>query len=451
MRDPEASRSLRRLLLGWLIGPLLFLIVVASMFSYLVATRATNGAYDRSLLDPVLAFAQNVKVENGAARLDLPQRAQEVLLVDESDRLYYQILGPKGELVAGVSGLPRPELMPPVNKPLFYDGAYLGQPVRVAALQIEGGVLIQTAETLVKRNREVWEILAGELLPSILVALAAILVVWFGVRRGLAPLERLREQIAARTPRDLSAMEQTRVPAEVQPVVAALNRLLQRLQEANEAQHRFLADAAHQLRTPLAGLRMQLELANRQGMSESELKEAIASMLRATERAGHLANQLLALARADSASQVRALKPVDLQDVAKDIMRGWVHRAFARGIDLGFELEPAMTQGDAFLLGELLTNLIDNAVKYTPPGGRVTVRTRTEPGCAVLEVEDSGLGIAPEERQRIFERFYRAQGMAGEGAGLGLAIVSEIARLHGAKLEVLDPAVGGGTLMRVRF
>lgn len=447
-------RSLRQLLLGWLVAPLLAVLVVGAIIAYFIALRAATDAYDKALLDPVIAMADHIKLVDGHIEFDLPPIAQRVLMVDAYDRLYFQVTGPNGELISGNQGLPLPLQRTLANDPVFYDASYLGDQVRVAALRVPmangGEVVIQAAETLVKRTRMVWEILLADLLPDFLVALAVLLLVWIGVGRGLKPLERLRAEIAARSHTDLRPVRADDAPEEVRPLLQTLNELLARLQATIEAQQRFLANAAHQLRTPLAGLQMQTELIAR-GQLPDELRGQLSQLQKATVKTAHLANQLLTLAHAEPARwNTHSMTDLDLQSIAEAAAAEWVPRALAKKIDLGFELSAAPLRGDPLLIRELLANLIDNAINYTPSGGHVTVRTRNHGG-AVLEVEDNGLGIPEKARDRVFERFYRIEGTSGEGSGLGLAIVQEIAGLHDARLEITSAASGRGTLVVVRF
>ena len=268
------------------------------------------------------------------------------------------------------------------------------------------------------------------LFPELLIALATLVIVWFGVKRGLQPLARLSDEIKARSAGDLRPIDAAGAPEEARPLVGALNGLLGEVSAASRKQQRFLADAAHQLRTPLAGLQTHTELALAQPMPEA-CRAQLEQVHRATIRTARLANQLLALARAEPGAR-SANADLDLKNIAGGEADAWVRQAVSRDIDLGFELESARVDGDAFLLREALSNLVHNALEYSPRGGRVTVRTGRRNGHAFLEVEDDGPGIAPAERGRVLERFYRVPGTPGTGSGLGLAIVREIAAGHGA-------------------
>lgn len=308
------------------------------------------------------------------------------------------------------------------------------------------------AGTPEERDALARQILLGELLPQLLLIVIAGLVVWHGVSRGLAPLERLRQALAARSHLDRSPLGDGGVPVEVRPLLLSINDLLSRLDRALTLQGRFIADAAHQLKTPIAALRTQLDVALRES-EPARLRESVQAALPGLERLSRLASQLLSLARNEPEAAAGArLEPLDLNAFALAVATDWVPAALGRGIDLGFEEAgaAAMVRGDASRLREMLDNLIDNAVRYSRPGGRVTVRVRPGPAPA-LEVSDDGLAIPPGERQRIFERFHRLLGTAQEGSGLGLAIAQEVATLHGARIELRDDADGVGNTFSVLF
>jgi two-component system sensor histidine kinase TctE len=276
-------------------------------------------------------------------------------------------------------------------------------------------------------------------------------LVWFGILRSLAPLERLRSEIAQRSARDLRPLDGSYAPAEVRPLVGTLNELLGNLRDALDSQQRFTANAAHQLRTPLAGLQTQVELALRQPAPEPMLR-SLDQLRGATVRAAHLANQLLALSRAEPGGhRPDALRALDLRSVAQDAAATWVPRALPKDLDLGFEIEHAPVSGDARLLRDLLDNLLENAIRYTPEGGRITVRTGVEGDQSVVSVEDDGPGIPADQRERVFQRFYRVPGSTGDGSGLGLAIVHEIVNAHGASASIDSGTDGRGTRVQVRF
>jgi two-component system sensor histidine kinase TctE len=448
-----AERSIRRLLLGWLLVPLALVLVASEVASYGAALTIADEAYDRALLNPALALAQRLSAVEGPVVLDLPVAAGEVLRVDATDHVYFAVRA-RGRLLGGQAELAPPPELPDEDAPIFYDGRVGVEPVRIAAITVpfaEGPVLIQVAETLVKRDRLVRRLLLTNAVPELLFLGAALAMVWFGVKRGLAPLDELRGELAARSHRDLRPVAEARAPAEVRPLVQELNRLLGRLAESLEVQQRFVADAAHQLRTPLAALQAQVEAARREGLPP-ELTPTVERLAAAARRAAHLARQLLTLAAiAPSAGRPFAPERADLADVAHAGVDDWLARADGKRVDLGFELEPAPVAGEPDLLGELAANLVENALNYTPPGGEVTVRTGRRAGRSFLEVEDSGPGIPESERALVFERFHRVRGTAGEGTGLGLAIVREIADRHGASVDIRAPTAGAGTVIVASF
>jgi two-component system sensor histidine kinase TctE len=433
------ARSLRAHLLRLLLPPIAALLAVGAVVAYYPSLEPATQAYDQALVDIGLAIGSQVRVGETQYRFELPQAVDQVLRTDRFDRIYYRIMSPSGIEIAG-----DPDLPPPPGDDIAHDTVYDGREVRVVNVQSPCGSSICTVlvgETTLKRQRLARDILLQSLFPEILIALATLVIVWFGVKRGLEPLARLSEEIKSRSAGDLRPIDAAGVPSETRPLVGALNGLLEEVSSSSRSQQRFLANAAHQLRTPLAGLQAHTELALAQPMPEA-CRTQLEQVHRATIRTGRLANQLLALARTEPGAR-SATAAVDLKGIAGGEADGWVRQSLARDIDLGFELDPALVQGDAFLLREALSNLVHNAIEYSNRGGRVTVRTGRRNGHAFLEVEDDGPGIAPEERDRVLERFYRVPGTSGTGSGLGLAIVREIAASHAASLFVAEGAAGG--------
>jgi len=305
-----------------------------------------------------------------------------------------------------------------------------------------------------KRTELTNDIIKGVIIPQFIVLPIAVLLVWFGLSRGIAPLNALQQRLRARRPDDLSPIDEGATPSEIVPLVGAMNELLDRLSANVQAQRRFVADAAHQLKTPLAGLRTQAELALRDA-SPDEMQASLRQLIMGSERATRLVNQLLLLARAENPQSVE-LVPADLNAIAHEQTLHWVHQALALNTDLGFEGTdaPLVIAGNDILLAELLNNLVDNALRYTPSGGHITVRVRRTARHAVLEVEDSGPGIPPEERERVFDRFYRVLGTRSAGSGLGLAIVREISQKHHAQVQILEGTAHSdlpGACIRVLF
>jgi two-component system sensor histidine kinase TctE len=452
-------KTLRSQLLVWLVGPLVVLWSASSMIDYDIATRFVNLAYDRALLDTALDIGRQVKVINDRIYVDLPDVALKMLQSRESDRLYYLVTGPGNEFITG-----EPDLPPPpdtsTDRVRYYDDEYRGRLIRVVALRVpvepgsgRGAVLIQVAERMTVRTESARQIMLRMALPQGLLIIVAALLVWYGVARGLAPLTSLRGEIESRSHRDLSPLPEERAPQELRPLIRAMNDLLSRLDAALAAQQRFIADAAHQLRTPLAGIKTQTELALRQAGSD-EARSTLAQLHAATEQTTRLVNQLLSLARAEPGEkQEHPTAPLDLVELVRETATVWVPRALERNIDLGFDgpEESITVEGNSFLLKEMLNNLLDNAIRYTQPGGQVTARVASRDAKVVLSVEDNGPGIPESERERVFERFYRVLGTGVEGSGLGLAIVREIALSHGATVA-LEPGPGGsGTAVKVSF
>ncbi|HUL42052.1 MAG TPA: sensor histidine kinase N-terminal domain-containing protein [Burkholderiales bacterium] len=446
--------SLRYLLLSSLLFPLVALLVIGVIGDYFTALQPAVAAYDENLLSTALALANNAKFAHGEITLDLPPAADQVLRTDKYDRIYYSVRGPRQELLAGNKELRLPALAMIPNEAVYYDGDIQGEPVRVAALRVSKGgsdLFVQVAETKIKRKRLISKILITMVLPEVFFSAAAIALVWFGIKRGLAPLERLRAEISSRAHNDLRPVAMDNAPLEVKPLVQDINSLIWRISNLLNTQKRFFSNAAHQLRTPLAGLQVQVELAIAQAGS-TEWKHTFKQIQMATMRITHLVNQLLVLARAEPGDHPpESLKPTDLRDIASTAAMEFKTQAFAKDIDLGFELEPACVLGEPSLLYELLSNLIDNAIRYTPPNGYVTVRCGARGNEAFLTVNDNGPGIPSAERENVFERFRRLDGTPGEGCGLGLAIVKEIAHRHGASVSLTTPSTGDGTEVSVHF
>ena len=456
-RSARRPRTLRRQVLIWLCWPLLALWGVSSAVDYDIANRFVNLAYDRLLLESALDIGRQVKVLQDRIYVDLPEIALKMLQSRESGRLYYRVTGPRNEYITGEPDLPAPP-DPFSERVNYYDETYLGKPVRMVTVRlpvetgkVESMVMVQVAELREARNEFARQILFRMVLPQVLLIVVAGLMLWYAVGRGLAPLKALRSEIESRSHRDLSALPVEQAPQELQPLIRAMNELLQRLSLALDAEQRFIADAAHQLRTPIAGLKTQTELALRQTPT-GEAHATLEQLRSATQQATRLVNQLLSLARAEpGGGRSHALEPMDLVGVARETTAEWVPRALERNVDLGFDthLQKACVNGDAILLREMLNNLLDNAICYTQSGGQVTVRVQSQGKQVRLVVEDNGPGIPEAEQSRVFERFYRVLGTGVEGCGLGLAIVREIAQSHGGEARLLRGPDGHGTVVEV--
>jgi two-component system sensor histidine kinase TctE len=447
-------------ILDWMLAPLLLIWPISVALTWLVAQGIAGRPYDRELGEMARSLGQQVAqaqpTARGRDRYALAPEAAALLRVDASDTVFYQVLGLRGELLSGDATLPVPtDDAPVVPWELHFRDDDVGtDSVRVAYLWVApegqaGTMLVQVAETLGKRTRLTNEIIKGVILPQFVILPLAVLLVWLALARGISPLNELQRRIRSRESSDLSPIDEQRVPDEVAPLVQAINDLLARLDSSMSRQKHFLADAAHQLKTPLAGLRTQAELIQREidagRASPDELKRSLAQIARASERAAHMVNQLLSMARAEDAEQALRREPVNLAETAVDTVRDFVPRALERRIDLGYdgvlpEDSRLRVQGQPVLIGELIRNLVDNALLYTPAGGVVTVRIVEDPfgQVVVLQVEDTGPGIVPGEREKVFQPFYRSLGSGVEGSGLGLAIVREIVQQHDAELTLDD-------------
>ena len=479
MASPKEQRSLFGEILDWMLAPLLLLWPMSLGLTGVVAQEIANRPYDRDLGESARLLARQVQITPGRTSGDMARvslqaaRALDLLRFDDTDKVYFQVLGVRGEFLAGDRDLPVPEApYPEPGEIQFRSDQMFDEPVRVATLMLPipgeddaRGVLVQYAETLGKRSRLTTEIIKGVILPQFVILPLAVLLVWLALARGIQPLNQLEQRIRARSPDDLSPLDDRTVPLEVAPLVSSVNDLLTRLNESLATQKRFLADAAHQLKTPLAGLRMQADLAQREGTSTEELKRSLQHIGRSSIRATHTVNQLLALARAEGSGVGIARQPCDLAELTIEVVRDSVPRAMDKHIDLGYDgAEPGspgvQLSGNPTLLKELVRNLVDNAINYTPSTaekpGVVTARVLADTFGQVLmlQVEDSGPGVPEAERELVFQPFYRALGSEADGSGLGLPIVMEIAAKHHAEVLLEDAHPGQnppGARFSVRF
>ncbi|PUA20012.1 sensor histidine kinase [Glaciimonas sp. PCH181] len=445
--------SIRINLLKWLIVPLLLVNFIGAGLSYWLAWIPAQIAFDQSLADAGWAMVPRLQEKDGQVDINLSKQAEQVLRVDHFDAIYLVVRSGDGKLLAGDADfppLPRQKLF---NEPSPYDGQMRGEPVRIVALQTMIGqqpVFIGVAETLRKRNHIRSVIfLALSLLEAVL-AIMLVATIWFAVSKGLLPLKKMQIDLNLRDHDDLSAVAEDNVPLELGPVVSAMNGLLNKVQIGAKKQQNFLANVAHQLRTPLAGFRTQLEWLLQKYTNEPETAHSIKLMVSSTERMIRQTNQLLALARAEPTKfEKDRLEVIELNKLVEESIQHFVEEADKKSIDLGFNLETTRVMGDQFLLRDLIDNLIDNAIRYSPPKGTVTVNTIQGKDGGIFSVEDSGPGIASAEQELIFNRFYRIDDNIA-GNGLGLAIVRDITNDHGARISV-DPGAVGGTIFAVHF
>lgn len=458
--------SLRGQLLRWLLIPLAVLVVIDAISVYRNALDAADLAYDRSLLASTRALAERVTIVDGKVVADVPYVALDSFETDTLGRIYYKVTGINGDFVSGYEDLPplpknvaRSDAYPALV--YFYHATYLGEPVRIAALYqpvyddtMRGIALIQVGESHEARRDLSRQILFDTLLHQATLVLAAAALAWIAVRFVLRPLMRLTADVEARAPTDLSDFDPSLVHKEVRPLVAAMNGYMARLQTLIAGQRRFIADASHQLRTPLTVLKTQAELALRENDPKA-MRDIVESIARTTDSTVHLANRLLTLARAEHGAAEGVLQPTSLVEAVRQVGLELALQAVKKDIDLSLEAEgEATVMGNALLLHEMIVNLVDNAIRYTPAGGKVILRVHDDAGMPVLEVEDTGPGIAAAERERVFAPFYRAataQSVNAAGSGLGLTIVRDIAAMHRASVHLSDGAQGAGLIVRIRF
>jgi two-component system sensor histidine kinase TctE len=457
LRQYTGLRSLHGQLLLWLLLPQLVLWLAAAAVSYDTAARYANKAVDASLSQAARSLSRQVKPIGNGLFIDFPRAAQDIIEADRDEGVFYMVSTPPGQYILGNRKLAPPPLPADAERgtPHLYNSTIENTRVRVAALYLAYGddaarpqtLLVQIARGRAQRDRLASEILRDTALPlSGLIALMS-MIVWAGIRAGLAPLARLRAVVEKRAPSEMAPLQIDDAPTELRSLVVALNRLLSAVQGHVATQRRFISDAAHQLRTPLAGLKSQTELALAD-TTEPALRSRLQLVHESATRSAHLVAQMLMLARAEpDSAAVLGHSRFDLRKLAHELAAEMVPRALKAGVDLGIdetaETAPAAelnVHGNALLVREALANVVDNAIRYSGRGQEVTVRTRPEGDRVVVEVDDTGPGIPPELHDSAFERFFRAS-PAGTGSGLGLAIVKEIIERHDGHvgLQSLQP------------
>jgi two-component system sensor histidine kinase TctE len=462
------QRSLFGEILDWMLTPLLLLWPLSLALTWFVAQGIASKPFDRALEFNLQALTQFVVAKDNRVSFNLTPQARDLLRADDSDLVYYQVLDARGAVISGESDFPQP---PDVGvqlpgRVLLRDDLVRGDEVRVAYAWLSRNndpnqlVLMQVAETKGKRSTLATEIIKGVMVPQFVILPLAVLLVWLALVRGIRPLNELEQRIRARKPDDLSPIEESFIPQEVAPLVSSINDLLTRLKTSLTTQKRFLADAAHQLKTPLAGLRMQAELAQRE-TNPQEIRGSLQQIARSSMRATHTVNQLLSLARAETTGRALPSARIDLAQLVTGVVRDSVPRALEHGTDLGYEgpdgiPDDCLMDGNATLLQEMVRNLVDNAINYSGRSGVVTARVLLDrfSGVQILQVEDNGPGIPENERELVLQPFYRALGTNVDGSGLGLAIVHEIAQQHGASVFMEDAhpdQANRGLLASIRF
>jgi two-component system sensor histidine kinase TctE len=458
MPDPLLNRwhrfSLRRSLLLVLLPGMLLIVGAEVWLTWRTAVDAANAAYDRSLYGAIKAMDANISTESGGLSIELPYRLLEFFELTAGGQVYYRVASEDGLVEIGNADLPAPRRPLVSGRPQFSDATYFDVPVRVgsyaralnrplAGADTAQRVIIQVAETLGSRQDFTRALVQQAVARDVLLVLAATAMLVMVVGWALRPLQRLRHEVRTRAAQDLRPISADSIPADVVPLVEAINQHVARNRDMAEARRRFVDDASHQLRTPLTTLGTQVGVALRED-DATAMHQALLAIKAQLDETVRQTNQMLALARADSAEL--AAEPVDLMALATDLTReGWAE-ARTRGIDLGLESDdaPLWVLGQAGLLKEALSNLLHNALRYTPRGGQVTVRLAAAAESARLSVVDNGAGIPHDEMPRASQRFFRARNATQPGTGLGLAIVRSIAERHGGRLELEHSAGGQG-------
>lgn len=444
--------SLQRRLFLWLTVPLLLSLPVLGAVLYRQVHISAQSWLDEALEDTALTLAGQIDTAGATPHIDINANMDRALRFDRLDEVFYLVLGPGGQVLQGDAALltvePRPAAARP-GAPVHADVSLQGRALRLVQLGVpcgSGDCQVLVGETVNKRDALQEEIGAVVAMNGALILLLLALAGWWAIRRGLMPLTGLSAELERRDLQRLEPMTAA-LPRELKPLQLAFNRLFERLREAADAQRHFLADAAHQLRTPLTSLLTEIELALLEP-HDPRVEPLLTRLRQQVQRSARLAQQLLALARSE-AHGVEPDQVLDLRELASQFGQDWAPGALRAGGDLGFELAPAPVRGQAFLLRELLENLVHNAVLYAGPHARITVRSGSEGAACWLEVEDNGPGIAPADRPAALQRFRRGKPGAGTGSGLGLAIAADIAARHSGRLELLDALEGSG--LRVRL
>lgn len=443
--------SLRLQLLAWVVLPLAALVTVNLWTSQRNALTTADLVTDRMLVGSARAIAEQVAMADGVLDATIPPAAIEMFDTGDRDSVYYRVETANGRLLTGYPDLPE------APRGGSIEASYRDHPLRLATLshavigagadspiRVTVGVTLAGHDAMVKR---LWFSAFAQQLA--LVAIAGVFVL-LGLRRGLAPLIRLRDAVRSPDRSDLDPVEVPGAQSEIRPLIDALNAYMERVRAQMAAQRRFIANAAHQLRTPLALMSTQASYALRETAADQR-QEALVALQASSGRLARLAEQLLTLSRAEPGSRRPRADRIDLTEAARQVLESQAPKAVERNIDLGLEeTGPVAVIGDGTMLREMIVNLVDNALRYSKPGGSVTVKLAASNGAAELTVTDAGPGIPAEEREHVFERFYRIAGASEEGSGLGLAIVREVVENAGGSVTLGD-AAGGGLKVEVRL
>lgn len=453
----QNTQAIRIQLLSSLLIPLLILWVISAAIAYCFAVRFANDAYDRELINSADSIAARLQTNGTRVWADIPPAAQAILHYNRQDQIYYQVLRKDGSRLIGDAIIPGPVANLQAEEPVFRNAVLDGKNIRIGRIRVQMPsnpnqvVLVQVAETLNARQKLAEQILLSIMIPQCILILLGAASIWRGVTKSLIPLKNLTDAISKRSQTDLTPVSESDAPKEVRPLVTAINDLLLRLKSEIESQKRFVANAAHQFRTPLAALKTYIYYAKRLSV-DNEMDSVLDKIDISTERMTHLSNKLLALAKAEPANRFDQFKQVNLNYIVSEITASFASVATKKNLEVTFSGldSPALVCGDPENLAELVTNLIENAILYTNPGGRVAVRIANGEEIKLI-VEDNGCGIPNDEREQVFERFYRVLGTNAPGSGLGLPIVKEIANAHGARVCIEAGGSGVGTNVTVYF
>jgi two-component system, OmpR family, sensor histidine kinase TctE len=454
--------SIRRQMQVWLMIPLLILLVVSAVCSYVLAMYLSREAYDQALLNSIDSITSRLIDDNGKVSVErLPRRVKALLTHDDKDEFVYEIYTEDGKLLSQNQGLPKPPPLIERGEPAVLHYELLGDNVyRVAVTRGSfpefetGHVLIQAGETLNSRKEYRRKLLLGIVVPQMILLSLAVLAIWISIEKLIKPLKTISEVVKKRAPNDLSPISSADAPDEVKSFLNALNGLFLRVNEDMEKQHRFAANAAHQLRTPLAGMKTYIEIMEKNS-KDPEFSKMLAQMNDGCDRLIRTVQQLLSLSRAEQGEVLRTYQMIDLNAVVEEALTDVVPESIKKNVELELDTpeEPVKVLGNAVSLKELTMNLLENAIKYNNSGGHVTVKV-TNGTNVQLVVEDDGLGIPESERSKVFERFYRVSQSSNldvSGSGLGLSIVSEVARLHNATVTIDSGKDLKGTKFTVTF
>jgi two-component system sensor histidine kinase TctE len=436
------TASISRRLIFWLAVPLMLLALCGALVHYFNSVAPGVISSDRRLKEAASALMAHVLIIDG--RVTLAGGDQGKPPLPPPDLIKFALRDMQGRLLAGDTQLPA-VVMSNDTSQLFAMIQVDRRSVRSLTTRFDtpaGVISITVADARPTIEPAARFGFVSTLLWDFVQLDVTLVLVWVGIQLGLRPIKKLRDEIAERSPLELRPIVESSVPREIAPLVVTLNRLFAMLRSSVQSQQQFIANTAHQLRTPITGMQAQLDLLAAEPDAQP-IKERLLTLQVGIRQLAHSANQLLTLARADPAANIAAKnQTVDLSAIAGEVVAKFFDRALLANIDLGLEARPAGTHADPSLLDDLLSNLVDNALKYTPAGGRVTVNAGLQSGRPYLAVEDNGPGIPEAERQRVRQRFYRLPNSPGHGSGLGLAIVDEIAQLYGASL-VIGPGAGG--------